>query len=90
MAVDSKQKRSSAIGLRQAWLPVLPDADGSLDQGDRQDTAFSYMGILSSSPSITKVSKVVTAFAAASLMKVASYTSTFTVHGFKVLTARAD
>lgn len=45
MAVDTRSKRASAVGLHLPFVavPVLPD--GTLAQGDRQHIAFSYSGI---------------------------------------------
>lgn len=45
MAIDTRDKRSSAIGVGLPWR-VYPNPDSSLDQGDRQQTAFLYRGIL--------------------------------------------
>jgi hypothetical protein len=44
MAVDTRDKRASVLGLGLAALLVLPQP-GTLDQGDRQQTAYSYRGI---------------------------------------------
>lgn len=49
MAVDTRDKRSSAIGSRRLpWLRrfTLPLADGTMSAGDRQQTAFVYRGVL--------------------------------------------
>lgn len=46
---DTRDKRASAIGSRRLpWLRrfTLPLADGSLDQGDRQQVVQVYRGIL--------------------------------------------
>ncbi len=91
MAVDTKQKRASAIGVRWAWLPILPDADGSVSQADRQDVAFTYTGILSASPVVAAVSKVLHALQFVSTLTVDGFTPTLVSRAFKnVLTARAD
>ena len=44
MAVDTRDRRASVLGLGLAALLVLP-APGALDQGDRQQLAYSYRGI---------------------------------------------
>jgi hypothetical protein len=49
MAVDTRDKRASVLGWGLASLLVLP-APGALDQGDRQQTAYSYRGISVASP----------------------------------------
>ncbi len=45
MAVDTRDKRASVLGLGLASLVVLP-SPGTLDQGDRQQTACCYRGVL--------------------------------------------
>jgi hypothetical protein len=46
MALDTRSKRASSVGILLPFVlaPVLPD--GTIDQGDRQHTALSYSGIL--------------------------------------------
>jgi hypothetical protein len=51
MALDTRNKRSSAINVSSPWRGMLPVPDGSLDQGDRQQVGLHYRGILSASPS---------------------------------------
>lgn len=47
MAVDTKDKRASvAQELGGLFIEILPDPDGTIDQGDRQQTAVCYRGIL--------------------------------------------
>jgi hypothetical protein len=47
MALDTADKRASALGVAVATLAlVLPTPDGlALSQGDRQHVTFSYRGI---------------------------------------------
>lgn len=46
MAVDTRNKRASALACGLAFLTVLPAPDGlALDKGDRQQTAALYRGI---------------------------------------------
>lgn len=46
MGLDSRNKRASALGFALAALVVLPAPDATINQGDRQQVAFSYAGIL--------------------------------------------
>lgn len=46
MAVDTRDKRSSAIHLGLPWRGMLPLPDGALSQADRQHVAWLYGGIL--------------------------------------------
>jgi hypothetical protein len=45
MALDSRNKRGSALGIGLAALVVLPAPDGAIAQADRQQAAYSYAGI---------------------------------------------
>ncbi len=44
--LDTRSKRASSVGIALPFIlaPVLPD--GTIAQGDRQHTAWSYSGIL--------------------------------------------
>jgi len=44
MAVDSRDKRGSVIGI--GISVILPLADGSLSEADRVQTTGTYMGII--------------------------------------------
>lgn len=44
--LDTRAKRASAIGIDSPMLHLWPLADGTIAQGDRQQTAFKYSGIL--------------------------------------------
>lgn len=46
MAMDTAAKRGSAMFIRSPWRKRLPLPDSTIDQGDRQATAFMYSGIL--------------------------------------------
>ncbi len=46
MAVDTKNKRYSAIHVGCPWRSSLPIPDGTVDQGDRQHVAGFYRGVL--------------------------------------------
>ncbi len=47
MAVDTRNKRASILGLALASAIVFPNPDGTIDNPDRQQTAYSYSGISS-------------------------------------------
>lgn len=49
MAIDSKAKRISAINVACPWRALLPPADGSISQSDRQHLAGIYGGIAAGS-----------------------------------------
>jgi hypothetical protein len=44
VAVDSRAKRSSILGLKLPFGRVFPHPDGSLDAADRAQTVFEYAG----------------------------------------------
>lgn len=46
MALDSRSKRASSVGIGLLWLLAPPLPDGTIGQGDRQHIAISYSGIL--------------------------------------------
>lgn len=48
MAVDTRDKRSSAINPSCPWRGQLPAPDTTVNQGDRQHTAGLYRGITAS------------------------------------------
>lgn len=48
--MNTRSKRSSAIGLGLAALVVIPAPDGSIDQPDRQHVTFCYAGISADVP----------------------------------------
>lgn len=50
MAIDTRNKRASAIGIGLPWRAAYPLADGTIDQADRQHVALLYAGILASTP----------------------------------------
>lgn len=45
MAIDTRSKRASVLGLALAPLLTLPLADGTIGQADRQHIAYVYAGI---------------------------------------------
>lgn len=49
MAIDTANKRGSSIGAFAPWRVVWPEPDAAIDQGDRQQTSWSYRGISASS-----------------------------------------
>lgn len=58
--MTTRDNRASVLGFGLAALLVLP-SPGSLDQGDRQQTAFSYRGILAASPQVPTALNLCTA-----------------------------
>ena len=46
MAIDTAAKRSSALDHEEPWQWGAPLPDGTIGQGDRQHSIFSYSGIL--------------------------------------------
>lgn len=47
--LDTRNKRGSALGIDFNWLHVYPNPDGAITQLDRQQIAYKYSGITSSS-----------------------------------------
>lgn len=45
MAVDTRSRRASVLGIGLAFTLTLPLSDGTVGQPDRQHVAFSYPGI---------------------------------------------
>lgn len=45
MAVDTRDKRASAVMHTLPWRQLLPLPDGTVAQADRQQTAHHYSGI---------------------------------------------
>lgn len=53
MAVDTRDKRASALKVAMPWRSMLPLPDGAaLNQGDRQHVAFLYRGIAASAVTV--------------------------------------
>ncbi len=48
MAVDTKDKRISAMLVASPTGRVLPDPDGSIDAGDRGHQSLMYSGLVAS------------------------------------------
>ena len=46
MAIDTAEKRYSAIHVTMPWRSASPIPSGAIDQADRQTIAFLYSGIL--------------------------------------------
>jgi hypothetical protein len=49
MALDTRSRRASALGIVQPWTLTLPPSDGTVGQADRQHVAFCYAGITAAS-----------------------------------------
>lgn len=52
MAVDTRDKRASALGVGRPGLFQTPTPDGTLSTLDRQQVCFSYRGIAAAAPSV--------------------------------------
>ena len=50
MAIDTENKRRSALHCGPPFLPMFPVADGTIAQADRQTATWQYAGILAGSP----------------------------------------
>jgi len=48
MAIDTPNRRSSAINVASPWRGMLPLPDGAIGQADRQHVGLHYAGILAS------------------------------------------
>jgi hypothetical protein len=48
MAVDTRSRRASCLGIGLAAALTLPLSDGAVTQPDRQHVAFAYPGIAAS------------------------------------------
>ena len=46
MAVDTRSKRASSVNFGKPYVASLVLPDGTIGQGDRQHSAWSYSGIL--------------------------------------------
>lgn len=53
--LNTRSKRSSAIGIDLVVPHVWPNPDATLDQADRQQMAMKYSGILATGPSISSM-----------------------------------
>lgn len=49
MALDSRNKRASSVGMLLGCLLAPPEPTGTIDQGTRQHIAWTYRGILAQS-----------------------------------------
>ena len=45
MAIDTRDRRASAIHIASPWRGILPLSDGTVGQPDRQIVPFFYSGI---------------------------------------------
>jgi len=52
MAIDTRNKRASCIGVCLPVPGVLPNPDSTVDSNDRQMTAYTYAGIAAGAPVI--------------------------------------
>jgi len=50
--MNTKAKRRSAIHTLLPFFPGIGEPDGSIDQGDRQESVWVYRGILAFPPAV--------------------------------------
>ncbi len=50
MAIDTANKRASAISPASPWRGLWPVPDGTVDSGDRAETAYLYRGLHETAP----------------------------------------
>jgi len=81
MAVDTRNKRASCLGLGLAALLVLPAPDAAVETGDRAHVAYCYAGIDAGSPVVvvTPSSRTLTVAAQSRVLTVPSASRTLTV-----------
>lgn len=53
--LDTRLKRSSAVGVLAPWMMGLPGPDGTVGPGDRQHVAWTYSGLLALAPAVAAV-----------------------------------
>ena len=58
MALDTRDKRSSAIMVSLPWRGLFPLPDGTVNQGDRQQCACMYRGIAAQTPSVAVITRI--------------------------------
>jgi hypothetical protein len=52
MAIDTRSKRASILGLISGTALTLPLSDGVISQGDRQHVALTYAGLTAGVPPV--------------------------------------
>ena len=52
MAIDTRNKRASCIGIDLAWNRVFPNPDGTINVNDRQQIGLKYAGTLGVSSAV--------------------------------------
>lgn len=57
--LDTRNKRGSALGIDAPWLHIFPNPDGSIDQSDRQHSAYKYAAIAADAPSGAVVKDII-------------------------------
>ncbi len=75
MAVDTRNKRASVIALALPFTILGGNPDGTIDQADRQQTAWVYSGILArafESVTVDSISVVPSASATLNVLPAAS------------------
>jgi hypothetical protein len=66
MAIDTRERRASAIGMGRPWRVQLPRPDGTVATADRQQVGYRYVGILSGAAVIPGLVNYIAAYIAVS------------------------
>lgn len=59
MAIDTRNRRASILGIGLAAALVLPLADGGITAPDREQITFTYCGIAAGSPTVAPSSAAI-------------------------------
>lgn len=70
MAVDTRAKRASVLGLCAAVVLTLPAPDATVGQDDRQHTSFCYSGLTASAAVIATAEVIMTPSVTADIIDV--------------------
>jgi len=90
MAVDTKNKRMSVIGLALPVPSMLPDSDGTIGVSDRLHLLWLYSGIAATTPAKFIVSATVKIRALASMALTIRSTASAEVDVRKTASAEVD
>lgn len=58
MAIDTRSRRASVLGVATPWLLVLPEPDNTVGSEDRQHVAYAYAGIAAGEATSTETSPI--------------------------------
>jgi hypothetical protein len=76
MAVDTRSKRASVLGIGLAAALTLPLSDGAVGQPDRQHVAFCYAGLAASTVEAAQADVVVRVGELAGTIEISELTGT--------------